>query len=553
MSLKIRFFCLVTSALGAGFLSAQTSSPPAQEAGKKPPPLFSNLGDYHRRISSRSPEAQRYFDQGLRLVYGFNHEEAFRAFEHAASLDPACGICFWGMALVQGPNINLPAIPERAAIGYTAERSALERAASASPVERALIEALSNRYAKAPPADPKGQKALDTAYANAMRKVAARFPSDPDVATLFAESLMDLRPWDLWTHSGVPQPGTREILSQLERILGTHPSHPGANHYYVHAIEASPRPERGLASARRLESMMPGAGHLVHMPAHIYMRTGRYEDAAAANRRAIVSDARYSEEAGPRDIYQMYIAHNHQFLWAAAMMEGRSAEALEAARNTVAAAPVEMLRAMPGFDILLTYPILTLARFGRWEAALQEPAPPPDFPFANAMRHYARGIAFASTDRLDEAGGESRELDRLAATVPADARESLNSAGALLGIARRALEARIAARQGRTEDAVRDLTAAAEQEDALSYAEPPDWHSPVRQALGALLLNAGDARRAERVYREDLRRNPENGWALFGLAKSLEAQKKTTSAGEARRRFEAAWSRADVRLDASDF
>jgi len=299
--------------------------------------------------------------------------------------------------------------------------------------------------------------------------------------------------------------------------------------------------------------MMPGAGHLVHMPAHIYMRTGRYEEAAAANRRAIVSDARYSEEAGPRDIYQMYIAHNHQFLWAAAMMEGRSAEALEAARNAVAAAPVEMLRAMPGFDILLTYPILTLARFGRWEAVLQEPAPPADFPFAGAMRHYARGIAFASTDRLEEAGAESRELDRLASTIPLEARESLNSATALLGIARRALSGRIAARQGRPEDAIRDLTAAASAEDGLSYAEPPDWHSPVRQALGALLLARGDAGPAERVYREDLRRNPENGWALFGLASTLEAQKKMALAAEARRRFEAAWSHADIRLTASDF
>ncbi|MDQ2871097.1 MAG: hypothetical protein M3S32_10160, partial [Acidobacteriota bacterium] len=520
MRMKIRAFCLVGCALAAGILSAQTPVPaPAPEAAKKPPPLFANLGDYHRPISSRSPDAQRYFDQGLRLVYGFNHEEAFRAFEHAASVDPGCGICSWGMALVQGPNINLPAIPERAAAGYAAEQGALERAASASPVERALIEALSKRYAKSSPTDPKAQKALDAAYANAMRRVAARFPSDPDVATLFAESLMDLRPWDLWTHSGAPQPGTREILSQLERVLARHPSHPGANHYYVHAIEASPRPDRALASARRLESMMPGAGHLVHMPAHIYMRTGRYEEAAAANRRAILSDARYTEEAGPRDIYQMYVAHNHQFLWAAAMMEGRSAEALEAARNTVAAAPVEMLRAMPGFDILLTYPVLTLARFGRWEATLLEPAPPSDFPFAGAMWHYARGIAFASTDRLEEAAAENRELERLAAPIPADARESLNSAAALLGIARRVLSARIAARQGRTEDAIRDLTAAASEEDGLSYAEPADWHSPVRQALGALLLARGDAGRAERVYREDLRRNPENGWALFGLAR----------------------------------
>ncbi len=549
--LGIRGF-LVTLFFPALVVSGQTPVP-SPENLRQPPPLFSNLGTYHRPISTRSRDAQVYFDQGLRLVYGFNHEEAHRAFEHAASLDAGCGICFWGMALVQGPNINLPAIPERAAAAYAAERRALDLAPSAPPVERALIEALAKRYAKTPPADPKDQKALDAAYARAMRLVAGRFPDDPDVATLYAESLMDLRPWDLWTNAGAPQPGTPEILRQLEKVLAKDPNHPGANHYYIHAIEASPRPERALASARRLESMMPGAGHIVHMPAHIYMRTGRYEEAAAANRRAIASDARYSEAAGPREIYQMYVAHNHQFLWAAAMMEGRSAESLQAARETVAAVPVEMLRAMPGFDILFTYPVLTQVRFGRWAAALEEPAPPDDFPFAGAIRHYARGIAFAATNRLEDAAAEGRKLESLAAGLPRDARESLNSAGALLSIARLCLSARIASAQNRKADAIRDLNAAVRAEDALSYSEPPDWHSPVRQALGALLLSGGDAAPAERVYREDLRRNPENGWSLFGLARSLEAQRKSKQAAEARRRFEKAWALADIRLAASDF
>ncbi len=548
---KLRVALLSVSFLCPLIGSGQTTTPSANP--QSPPPLFSNLGDYHRPISSTSREAQLFFDQGLRLLYGFNHEEAYRAFEHAGSLDPECGICFWGMALVQGSNINLPAIAERAAAAWAAEQRALTLTTRASAVERALIAALANRYAKVPPTDPTQQKALDTAYANAMRQVARQFPSDPDVATLFAESLMNLRPWDLWTLSGVPRPGTREILRELEGVLARNPSHPGANHYYIHAIEASRRPDRALASARRLESMMPGAGHLVHMPSHIYMRTGRYEDAAAANRRAIVSDARYAETAGHRDIYQMYIAHNHQFLWAAAMMEGRSGEALKAARDTVAAVPVDMLRAMPGFDILLTYPILTQVRFGHWAAVLEEPAPPADFPFANAIHHYARGIALAGMDRPGDAGLESRELERLAAAIPAEARESLNSARALVNVARLVLSARIARCQDRPQDAIRDLTAAAAAEDALSYSEPPDWHFPVRQALGALLLRAGDAARAERVYREDLRRNPENGWSLFGLARSLEAERKTNAASAVKRRFEGAWRNADIALAASDF
>jgi len=433
-----------------------------------------------------------------------------------------------------------------------AGESALATERNASPAERALIGALQKRYTDPPPSDPAVQKKIDADYATAMKSVARRFPSDLDVQTLYAESMMDLRPWDLWTLDGKPQPGTKEIVATLERVLAKSPTHPGANHYYVHAVEASRQPERALPSAKRLEAMMPDAGHLVHMPAHIYIRTGNYEEASAANRRAIAADARYTADAGPQSIYQMYVAHNHQFLFASAMDSGRSAESIQAARDTVASVPIEMLKEMPGFDIALAYPTFALVRFGRWDEVLKEPLPPADFPFAVAMAHYGRGVALASLGRGDEAAAEKAELVRLAATVPADATESLNSAHALLDVATRALAGRIAARAGDRTSAVRELTAAAALEDQLKYAEPPDWYYPVRQTLGAVLLEAGQAKEAERVYREDLARNPKNGWSLFGLANALEVQ-ADAKAEAAKKEFEQAWRYADVKLAASDY
>jgi tetratricopeptide (TPR) repeat protein len=517
------------------------------------PALLDHLGDYHRKIRTTSPAAQRYFDQGLRLVYAFNHDEAQKAFEEAARRDPHCAICHWGAALCLGPNINLPAIPDRAAAAVREARTAAKLVSHASPAERALIGALQKRYTDPPPADAAAQKKVDEAYAAAMREVAKRYPEDLDVQTLAAEAMMDLRPWDLWTKDGKPQPGTNEIVSTLERVLAKNPNHPGANHYYVHAVEASSRPDRALASAKRLEAMMPDAGHIVHMPAHIYIRTGDYEGASAANRRAIDADTRYMAKAGPQSIYQMYVAHNHQFLFASAMYSGRSAESISAARNTVAAVPIEMLKAMPGFDIVLTYPTLALVRFGRWEEVLREPMPPEDFPFAQAMTHYGRAIALSSLGKAAEAAVEKSEFDRLAALVPAEATESLNAARDLLAVASHALAGRLAAKAGDRTGAIRELTTAAELEDKLKYAEPPDWYSPVRQSLGAILLEAGQAKDAERVYREDLARNPKNGWSLFGLAKSIEAQGDAARADSTRQEFREAWQRADIELTSSDF
>jgi tetratricopeptide (TPR) repeat protein len=534
-------------------LPAQHETHPAEPTAAVSPDLYDDLGTFTRKVSTSVPKAQSYFDQGMRLVWAFNHDEAKRAFEEAARLDPSCAMCRWGVALTLGPNINLPALPDRAAAAVVAAKKAGELAKSrkATPVERALIAALARRYSDPPPADPADQKKLDDAYAAAMRDVARRFPNDLDVATLYAESMMDLRPWDLWTNDGKPQQGTLQIVSTLERVLAKNPRHPGANHYYIHAVEASPNPGSALAAAKRIGSMMPGAGHLVHMPSHIYIRTGDYEASSEANRRAIDADAKSSVAAPPSPIYQMYVAHNHQFLWASAMLQGRSAESLESARKTVENAPLEMLREMPGFDTVLTYPILALVRFGRWDDVLKEPAPPADFPFANAIHNYARGVAFAKLGRADEASAERQTVSEIATKIPPDAMESLNKAHDLLDVAASVLDGQILAKKGDFDGAVSNLTKAAQAQDALKYAEPPDWYYPVRQTLGAVLLSAGRAKDAERVYREDLVRMPDNGWSLLGLAEALKAQGKPEA--ETRARFEKAWQRADTRITASDF
>ena len=509
-------------------------------------PLFANLGTYHRPITSRSPKAQRYFDQGMALLYAFNLEEAERSFAAAAAADPRCAICHWGVAMALAPHINLPALPERTAAAHRAAAQAVKLAKGASPVEKALIAAVAKRSADPPPADPEAQRALDTAYADAMREVAKRFPVDMDAQALFAEAMMDLRPWDLWTADGKPQPGTEEIVATLERALALDANHPGANHYYIHAVEASPHPEKALDAADRVGALIPGAAHIVHMPSHIYARVGRWDQASEANRQAIAVDRAYIEQTHPQGFYFMYVAHNFQFLQATAAMEGRSAEALANARQVVAHAPLEMLRQMPGNDFVLGYPVWILVRFDRWAEVVAEPAPPVGFPYANAVWHAARGIAFARLGKLDEAAAEEKAVARAAAELPAGATEALNPAAALAGIARDLTAGEIAAARGDWPAAIERLESAVKAEDGLRYNEPPDWYLPTRHALGAALARAGRAAEAQKVWEEDLHRQPENGWALAGLAASLRQQGKAGEAEPVEARFRQAWSGADV-------
>ncbi|WP_437801573.1 hypothetical protein [Sorangium sp. So ce693] len=534
------------SSPGAG---PPTGPAPAETPDAERVPLFEGIGALHHPVTTSSPLAQRYFDQGLRLVYAFNHDEARRAFQEAARIDPGLAMARWGIALTLGPNINQPAdaARERAALDAIAEARAL--AASASERERAYIDAPAERHASAPGRD---RAALDRAYASAMRELARRFPDDLDAGVLFAEALMDLRPWDLWTPDGRPQPETDEIVSTLEGILRRDPEHVGANHYYIHAVEASRAPERALPSAERLGGLAPGAGHLVHMPSHIFMRVGRYADASDANEQAVLADRRYLRERRPEGIYpMMYFPHNLYFLSVSASMEGRSAVAVRAARELADAVPDHNVRHMPMLEMFRPALLFALVRFGRWDDVLAEPAPPPELRYTTGIWRYARGRALAATGRHDDAAREAAALRAIASESSDDATIGKNRAKDVLEIASLVVEGQIASERGDTGAAARLLEDAARIEDELRYFEPPDWPEPVRHTLGEVLLKADRTRDAEATYREDLRQNPQNGWSLCGLERSLRAQGKEEDANAAHARFKLAWARADLRLSGS--
>jgi tetratricopeptide (TPR) repeat protein len=541
------------AALAVGCGGATTrGAQQAAEPAAKPPELLSGLGDHQRPITTSSPEAQRYFDQGLALIYGFNHDAAVRSFDHALTLDPACAMCAWGKATALGPNINLPLGPDVAPDAYAAAQQAKSLAPTASPVEQELIAAVAARYTETYSAD---RAALDLQYANAMREVRRHFPEDVDVAVLTAEALMNLYPWSYWTPDAKPKEHTLELLGLLEWAMQQEPTHLGANHYYIHAVEEH-FPERAEPVADRLVALAPDAGHLVHMPGHIYYRVGRYRDAAGVNVKAIAADEAYFARCRPGDYYRAaYYPHNIHFLWAAAATEGQSMEALSTARSL--AAKVEVYHAeLPLVEEFLAIPVVTLVRFGKWDAVLGEPAPPAGRSYQGAIWHYARGVAYARTKRTAEADAE---LAAVRAAVKAPAHEQLLLAGntanasALLAIGEAHLAGELAAAKGDTNAAVAALERAVALQDALTYMEPPPWYFPTRQALGAVLLEAGRAEEAEAVYRADLEEWPKNGWSLFGLSRALLAQQKTDEASWAEEGFTRAWARADVTLSASRF
>ena len=507
------------------------------------PPLFDNLGSLHHPITTTSEQAQLYFDQGLRLVYAFNHEEAIRAFEAAAHLDSQAAMPYWGIALALGPNINsaMEKKDEHRAIEMV--QKARRLAGRATPVEQAYIEALVTRYVGRKGAKRKG---LDEAYAKAMRLVAQRFPEDIDAATLFAEALMDLRPWDFWKPDGRSQPGTDEIVATLESVLARNSDHPGACHYYLHAVEASSQPERALPCAERLPSLMPGAGHLVHMPAHIYIRVGKYHEAVELNQQAVHTDQQYlASQSQTSEYAEGYYTHNLHFLWASLAMEGRNVEAMKAARDLTATITAEEARKDRWKERYLPMPIFSMIRFGRWEELLREPAPPKGLRLMDGMWRLGRGLALVATGRLPGAEGEHVALAGLTKQIRRDRTAEGKTEWALLKIAERVLAGELAARHQRYDDAIRLLEDAIKMEEALPYSEPPLWPLSVRHHLGTVLLLAGRPSEAEAVYHADLLRYPDNGWALIGLIQSLRAQQKDDQAAEAEDRLKKAWAHAD--------
>ena len=516
--------------------------------------LLEGLGDYSMPVSADKQDVQRWFDQGLALTYGFNHDAAERSFLKAAELDPDCAMCWWGAALVLGPHVNAKMDPVNNGKAWDRLQRALNAADDVTDKEQAFIEALSARYAENPPDD---RRPLDMAYADAMGKLAAEFPDDLDAVTMHAESLMDLQPWDYWDAHGKAKGHTAEVVSQLESVMKRNPKHAGALHLYVHAVEASPEPSKGVAAADTLRDLLPGSGHLVHMPAHIYARVGRYNDAVLANQKAIGADDAYLAICKPGPgVYPLgYVPHNHHFLWFAATMEGASQIAISAASSTHEKTSDPALMRTPGFEAMQNFastPLLADVRFGRWEQVAAAPKPADDLAYMQAIWHYAQGMAAAAQGRIDDAKAHHVALGKAAADPAIEKMTSFDRYSLIGGvrIAERFVAAEIA-RAGKDYDgAIAALKEAVSIEDTLPYDEPPAWHWPTRQALGAMLLTAKKPADAEAAYREELKRNPENGWSLHGLEMSLRAQKKNAEADEVNARYKKAWANADIDLNA---
>jgi len=546
---------LILAIASGNLLAGRYALAEAPAAPSHAPFLIEGIGQHRRPISKPDADAQRYFDQGLALLFAFNHDEAIKSFRHAAVLDPSCAMAWWGISTALGPHINNPAMPpEKSKAAWDALQKARELAPQASEVERALIEALSARYANPAPED---RRPLDEAYAAAMEKLWEKYPRDPDIGALYAESLMDLRPWDLWTIDGQPQPETPRILAALEAVMELSPSHPMATHLYIHATEASPNPEKADAPADRLRKACPDLGHLVHMPSHIDIRRGRWNEAIAANESAITADDNYNRRRPEQGFYRVYMTHNHHMLAFAAIMSGRSRRALREVRTMTAAIPESWIAADPMNTIIadsfMTVPIEVLLRFGRWDEVLAEPEPAEQFPVSRTIRHAARGVAYAAQKNFDKARAEQQLFRESAAKVVKEAVIGNNPASAVFAVADPLLEGEILLQEGRTDEGLAKLREAIKAEDALRYDEPPDWIMPVRHALGAWLIRSAKADKAEEVYREDLRRWPDNGWSLYGLAESLKIQGKKDEEAKVRQRFREIWMNADIELTSSCF
>ncbi len=529
--------------LSASFAAAQQKTTPS----KQPDLSLTAVGRQHHPIHTKSPQAQEYFDQGLTLLYGFNHEEAVRSFQRAAELDPASPMPWWGVAFAVGPNYNMDVDAEREKTGYETVQKAQKLAANAPPSEQDYVAALLTRYSSETNPD---YKKLARDYAAAMKALSEKYPDDLDAATFYAESLMDLNPWKLWTHDGKPTENTEEIVHVLESVLARDPNHAGANHYYIHAVEASNNPDRALPSAHRLDTMVPNAGHLVHMPAHIYERTGNYEEAARNNAEAAKVDRAYAAEAGKTgSIYDlMYHSHNEHFEAMAASMAGHYTEAKKAA-DAMASRLLPHAKMMPMLDTFVMTPIWVDVRFNKWSSVLARPEPLKELPATHAMWRYSRALAFAATGKLIDAEKEQSLFQVEATAFSPDAMfGEQNKAKDVLGVAGNVIEARIATANGKKDEAIDHWRKAVEIQDSLNYTEPADWYYPVRESLGAAMLTAGKPTEAEQVFRADLQQNPRNPRSLFGLMESLRLQKRDADAAWVEKQFHAAWKNAETEL-----
>jgi tetratricopeptide (TPR) repeat protein len=545
MKTLVQFLCVVFLCLGA----------PAQDHASHAPShtvaLVTGLGDLHHPVSTKNPQAQQFFDQGLRFIYAFNHDEAGRSFQHAAELDPKLAMAYWGVAEAVGPNYNDPADPDRYQHAHSAVQQAVDLSEQASPSDRAYIQALAKRF----PADPKSnlKKAAED-YRDAMRQVVSEFPDDLDAATLFAEAGMNLHPWGLWHTDGTPEAGTDEIVATLESVMKRDPNHLGAVHYYIHAVEASPTPERALAGANRLASLAPGAGHIVHMPAHVYIRTGDYEAAVKTNMDAATIDRAYIKSTGAQGIYpMMYYSHNLHFIAMCAAMNGNYGESRKNADLLVENVGPHV-KAMPPLEGFMTIPMAVEIRFHHWNEILKMPQPDSSMKTATVFWHFGRGMALASTGKLNEAEAEYKIVSDAEAATPPDVIFQMpinNKAKDIMKIAKDVLGAKMAVAKKDHGGAVVMLREAVEIQDTLKYGEPPDWFFPVRESLGAVMLMNGDAAGAEKVFRDDLERNLRNPRSLWGLHQALLEQKRGYDAGFVQKQFESSWKGGDtaVKLD----
>ena len=531
----------------ANFVAAQDHTA-HNAATPTPAALMTGLGDLHHPVSTKNSEAQQFFDQGLRLIFAFNHDGAARSFQHAAELDPKLAMAYWGVAEAVGPNYNDPASEERFKQAHEAIQKAVDLSSSASPSEQAYINAMAKRF----PADPKSdlKKAAEN-YHDAMREVVKKYPDDLDAATLFAESGMDLHPWGLWHQDGTPLEGTNEIIAALESVIKRDPNHLGAVHYYIHAVEASPSPERALAGANRLAALAPSAGHIVHMPAHVYIRTGDYDAAIRTNEAAARADEAYIQASGAKGIYPgMYYSHNLHFIAIAASMDGNFAQSKQAA-DRLAAHVQPMMHDMPMLEGFLTVPTAVLLRFEKWDDVLKIPAPDSNLKTSTLFWHYAQGMALAATGKPDEAEKDHKIIADAKNATPEDAIFAPpfnNKTKSILQIADDVLTAKIALARHDSNAAIASFKDAVAVQDALNYGEPPDWYFPVRESLGAALMMSGDPAGAEKVFREDLERNPRNPRSLFGLMETLKKQGRTYDAGFVENQFHTSWKGTPLKL-----